>query len=176
MINRARRHTQLGCSGKHVDLWALSLIEYASLGGASLSQPASLKRPTSCILDNSLDQLIRGDSDVISHLAGMRIQDVGDLTHWSTQDVRTWIPNLHTWDGLPSGLLSQELPQVGRVIQVGQAWTAFDSKGSQAKAHVRRTCQIMQLWPDGTIRYRKWTPLDDIPPFPLLQGTRLQLS
>ena len=45
-INRAKRHSQLGCPGKHVDLWVLSLIEYASLGGANLSQPASLKRTT----------------------------------------------------------------------------------------------------------------------------------
>ena len=33
MINRARRHAQLGDEGKHVDLWATSLLEYASLGG-----------------------------------------------------------------------------------------------------------------------------------------------
>ena len=104
---------------------------------------------------------------MLGHLVRIRILAVGDLTHWSTQDVRTWIPNVHTWDGLPPGLLSQELPQVGRVIQVEQAWTAFDSKGVQAEAHVRRTCQIMQLWADGTIRYRKWTPLDESPPFPL---------
>ena len=80
IINRARRHSQLGCSGKDVDLWAQGLIKYASLGGANLSQPASLKRPTRCILDNSLDQLAGGDGDVISHLARMRILEVGDLT------------------------------------------------------------------------------------------------
>ena len=80
MINRARRHSQLGCPGEHVDLWASSLLEYASLGEANLPQPASLKRPTSCILDNNLAQLLGDDGNVISHLARKRIQEVGDLT------------------------------------------------------------------------------------------------
>ena len=31
----------------------------------------------------------------------------------------------------------------------------------------------MQLWADGTIWYRKWTPLGDIPLFLLFQVTRL---
>ena len=48
-----------------------------------------------------------------------------------------------------------------------QAWMAFDSKSVQATAHIRRTCQIMQLWADGNIRYWKWIPLDDSLPFPL---------
>ena len=39
-----------------------------------------------------------------------------------------------------------------------QAWMA---------AHIRRTCQIMQLWADGNIRYWTWIPLDDSLPFPL---------
>ena len=46
MINRAARHAQVGKIGKHVDLWATSLLEYASLEGSNLSQPASLKRAT----------------------------------------------------------------------------------------------------------------------------------
>ena len=54
MINRAARHAQVGAIGKHVDLWAMSLLEYAALGGSNLSQPATLKRPTGCILDNRL--------------------------------------------------------------------------------------------------------------------------
>ena len=31
----------------------------------------------------------------------------------------------------------------------------------------------MQLWVDGTIRYRKWTPVGKISPFPLVQGSQL---
>ena len=170
MINRARRHAQLGPGTKHVDLWATSLLEYASLGGSNLSQPATLKRARPCILDNQLDQIAGGDAVVMAHLAKMQIRDVGDLTQWTVQDRREWIPGVHTWDGLPVGLLSHEVPQVGRILQVGQAWMAFDSKSPQANAHVRRTCQIQQLWADGSIRYRKWVPLDNGPPFPLQQG------
>ena len=114
-----------------------------------------------------------GDPDVIGHLARLGIRDVGDLTQWTKLDVRTWIPNINAWGGLPHGLLSLELPQVGRILKVGQAWISYDSKGRQAKAHVRRTCQVMQLWVDGTIRYRKWTPLGEVSPFPLVQGSQL---
>ena len=145
MINRARRHSQPGKGEKHVDLWASSLLEYATLGGANLSQPATLQRTTSCILDNRLHQLTGGEAVILNHLAGMRIMEVGDLTQWTIQDRRSWIPNVQHWDGLPPGLLSQELPQVGRILQVGQARTAFDSKGIQATTYIHRTCQIVQL-------------------------------
>ena len=118
-------------------------------GGGNLAQPATLKRATSCILDNKLDQLVGGETIILNHLEGMRIQEVEDLTRWSVQYCRSWIPGVHRWDGLPPGPLSQELPQVGRILQVGQAWMAFDS------VHVRSTCQIVQLWADSAIRYRK---------------------
>ena len=90
------------------------------------------------------------------------------------QGRRTWTPGVQTMEGLPPGLPSQEPPQVGRILQLGQLWIAFDSKSVQATAHVRRTCQIVQLWVDGTIRYRKWTPMDPVTPFPLQQGTHMQ--
>ena len=80
IINRARRHNQLGRSEKHVYLWASSLLEYASLGVGNLSQPASLKRPPCCSPDNKMDQLAGSDADVLGHLVMMRIQEVGDLT------------------------------------------------------------------------------------------------
>ena len=97
-----------------------------------MSQPASLKRRASCILDNSLDQMQGGDPDVIGLLARLGIREVGDLTQWTKLDVRIWIPNINAWDGLPHGILSLELPQVGRILKVGQAWIAYDSKGRQA--------------------------------------------
>ena len=114
-----------------------------------------------------------GDTDVLSHLADWKVQEVGDLTQWSIQGRRKWIPGVRNMEGLQPGLVCLEPPQVGRILQVGQAWIAFDSKSSQATAHVRRTCQIVQLWPDGTIRYRKWTPMDPVTPFPLPQGTHM---
>ena len=97
------------------------------------------------MLDNKLDQFVGGDGDMLGHLARMRIQEVWDLNQWTVQQVHTWIPGVHKWDGLPPGLLSQELPQIGRIVQVAQSWTAFDSKRIMATVHVRRTCQIMQL-------------------------------
>ena len=115
-----------------------------------------------------------GHADVLTHLVDWKIQVVGDLTQWSTQGRRTWIPGVRSMEGLPPGLVDQEPPQVGRILQVGQAWIAFDSKSAQATAQVRRTCQIVQLWPDGTIRFRKWTPMDPVTPFPLQQGTHMQ--
>ena len=137
MINRAARHAQVGSIGKHVDLWATSLLEYASLGGSNLSQPATLKRPTGCILDNRLDLVPGGEAEVLTHLADWQIQDVGDLTQWSIQGRRTWIPGAQSMESLPPGLTRLEPPQVGRILQVGQAWIAFDSKSSQATVHVR---------------------------------------
>ena len=103
MINRAARHAQVGQIGKHVDLWATSLLEYAALGGSNLSQPASLKRPTGCILDNRLDLVPGGDVDVLTHLADWKVQDVGDLTQWSIQGRRTWVPGVRNIVGLHQG-------------------------------------------------------------------------
>ena len=133
-----------------------------------------LKRAIGCILDNRLDLVPGGDAEVLTHLADWQIQDVGNLTQWSMQGRRTWIPGVQSIEGLPPGLVCQEPPQVGRILQVGQSWIAFDSKSAQATAHVRRTCQIVQLWADGTIRFRKWTPMDPVTPFTLPQGTHMQ--
>ena len=118
MISRPARHAQAGT------------------GGSNLSQPASLKRTTGCILDNRLDLVPGGDVKVLTHLADWQIQEVGDLTQWSMQGRRTWIPGVQSMEGLPPGLVCQEPPQVGRILQVGQSWIAFDSKSAQATAHV----------------------------------------
>ena len=90
MINRARRLSQMGYTGKYVDLWASSLLEYASLCGANLSQPAIFQRPMTWILENKLDQLPEGDLDVLSHLTRKRILKVGDITQWSVQQKLGW--------------------------------------------------------------------------------------
>ena len=113
MINQAARHAQVGQIGKHVDLWATSLLEYAALGGSNLSQPASLKRPTGCILDNRLDLVPGGDVDVLPHLADWKVQDVGDLTQWSIQGRRTWVPGVRNIVGLPPGQVDQDPPTGG---------------------------------------------------------------
>ena len=110
-IYRAARQAQVGAIGKHVDLWATSLLEYAALGGSNLSQPATLKRPTGCILDNRLDLMSGGITDVLTHLADRKIQEVGDLTQWSIQGRRTWIPGVQSMEGLPPGLTRLEPPQ-----------------------------------------------------------------
>ena len=34
-----------------------------------------------------MDQMVGGETVVLDHLAGMRIQEVGDLTQWSSKDV-----------------------------------------------------------------------------------------
>ena len=72
-----------------MDLWATSLLKYASLGESNLSQLVTPKRPTGYVLDNRLNLVPGGDPSVLTHLADWQIQEVGDLTQGSTQGMRT---------------------------------------------------------------------------------------
>ena len=100
----------------------------------------------------------------------MRILGVGELTQWTVQNVRTWIPGVHMWDGLRPGLLNQELPQVGRVKHVGRAWTVFELGYGTCEEDVPDHATLGRRYH----KMQEMVALDDSPPFPLQQGPRMR--